>query len=317
MPTPTSEESAASRAERRREQQRRRKAERRERARRPAAAARRELPHVALLVPAAAGLLLAGYLAATSWAGTGPAACAPGSDCDLVQESRYAWLLGIPIAAYGAAVYAGLVLVAAAVASRRLHGLLALGLSGVGLAVSLYLTAVSVFELGATCLWCLTSLALVATCFGVAVVRRPDPASGDRAFLAGSAAAAAVVVAGLHLHYQGVFSPTAGPEDPRLRALAVHLSESGARFYGASWCPHCNQQKELFGASADRLPYVECSPGGRGTPQAPACRDAGIRAYPTWTLDGERHRGLLSPVELARRTDFAWTEAGSGSAQGR
>ena len=37
----------------------------------------------------------------------------------------------------------------------------------------------------------------------------------------------------VHLHYQGVFDPAAGPEDPRLRALAEHLTEAGARFYGA------------------------------------------------------------------------------------
>ena len=61
------------------------------------------------------------------------------------------------------------------------------------------------------------------------------------------------------------------------RALAEHLAEEGALFYGASWCPHCQEQKRLFGASASRLPYIECSPAGRNTPQAPSCNSAGVQ----------------------------------------
>ena len=94
------------------------------------------------------------------------------------------------------------------------------------------------------------------------------------------------------------------PEDPMVRALAEHLADEGAEFYGASWCPHCQEQKRLFGASADRLPYVECSPGGQGTPQASACAAAGVRQYPTWFIGGRRFEEVLTLPRLAELTGF-------------
>ena len=75
---------------------------------------------------------------------------------------------------------------------------------------------------------------------------------------------ATLLVGGLHLHYSGVFDAAAGPEDPQLQALAIHLADSGVKFYGAYWCPRCQEQKAVFEASAKRLPYVECSSGGQG-----------------------------------------------------
>ena len=80
--------------------------------------------------------------------------------------------------------------------------------------------------------------------------------------------AAIALVLGLNLHFSGFFDPAAGAEDPYLEALATHLQDNGARFYGAYWCPACQKQKALFTASADRLPYVECTPGGRDGPRA-------------------------------------------------
>ena len=84
---------------------------------------------------------------------------------------------------------------------------------------------------------------------------------------AGRGALAALVILLLHANYVAPQAEPAGPEDPMTRALAEYLTEEGALFYGASWCPHCQEQKRLFGASASRLPYIECSPAG---PQHPA-----------------------------------------------
>jgi thiol-disulfide isomerase/thioredoxin len=117
-------------------------------------------------------------------------------------------------------------------------------------------------------------------------------------------AIAGAVVLGLHLHFSGLFDPAAGPEDPYLKALATHLKDKGALFYGAYWCPRCQEQKELFTASAQRLPYVECSPQGRKGPVSLACQDAEIREYPTWLIGSKRHTGVLALAELARVSRF-------------
>jgi hypothetical protein len=67
----------------------------------------------------------------------------------------------------------------------------------------------------------------------------------------------------------------------KLDDFATCIKNSGAKFYGAFWCPHCRDQKAMFGSSVKFLPYVECStPDGRS--QNNTCNDAGIRGYPTW-----------------------------------
>lgn len=87
-----------------------------------------------------------------------------------------------------------------------------------------------------------------------------------------------------------------------LDSFAACLSEKGATFYGAFWCPHCNNQKKLFGTSAKLLPYTECStPDSKGTTQA--CQDAGIQSYPTWIFaDGSRLTGEQTLQTLAEKT---------------
>lgn len=81
--------------------------------------------------------------------------------------------------------------------------------------------------------------------------------------------------------------------------LAMCMKEQGAIFYGAFWCPHCQNTKALFGNSAKLLPYVECStPNGQG--QTQECKDAGIQSYPTWKRpDGAELKGEHSIAELA------------------
>jgi hypothetical protein len=67
----------------------------------------------------------------------------------------------------------------------------------------------------------------------------------------------------------------------RLDAFASCVKESGAKYYGAFWCPNCKNQEALFGRSAKLLPRIECStPDGKG--QLQVCQDAGIEGYPTW-----------------------------------
>ncbi|MEK7623836.1 MAG: hypothetical protein AAB408_04195 [Patescibacteria group bacterium] len=104
-----------------------------------------------------------------------------------------------------------------------------------------------------------------------------------------------VVIGGLFIiKRQG--SP--GPLD----GLAQCIKDSGAVFYGAFWCPHCQSQKKSFGRSEKYLPYVECStPNGQG--QTVACIEKKIESYPTWTFaDGSTETGALSIERLAEKT---------------
>ena len=84
--------------------------------------------------------------------------------------------------------------------------------------------------------------------------------------------------------------------------LSEHLSRIGARFFGAWTCPACVRQMELFGKQAAVLvPYVECRMPEQRPKEAAACREAEVRAYPTWLLpDGQRKEGVQSIDELSR-----------------
>ena len=90
------------------------------------------------------------------------------------------------------------------------------------------------------------------------------------------------------------------------KELAGYLTEQGAKMYGAFWCSHCIDQKEIFGAGAE-IPYVECFPDGwqRGAELATSCKAVEITGFPTWILpDGTRVEGEKSLVELAKATGF-------------
>mgnify|MGYP001610879759 CR=1 FL=1 len=80
------------------------------------------------------------------------------------------------------------------------------------------------------------------------------------------------------------------------------LKEKGAVFYGAFWCPHCNDQKKLFGTAKRLLPYVECStPDGKS--QRAVCAEKNIAGYPEWHFaDGAKENGLVSLARLAEKT---------------
>lgn len=95
-----------------------------------------------------------------------------------------------------------------------------------------------------------------------------------------------------------LFSCSSFPNSYEAR-LADHLNATGAKMYGAYWCPHCAAQKEYFGAAEGRLPYIECDPEGFNA-QPDLCQAEAIEAYPTWIIDGQRYRGSQRLGKLAR-----------------
>ena len=87
-------------------------------------------------------------------------------------------------------------------------------------------------------------------------------------------------------------------------ALAEHLSSVGAIKYGAYWCPHCYDQKQLFGEKAfSKIRYIECAPDGENS-QTDACSSAGIQGFPTWIINGKAYSGTQSLEKLAELTKY-------------
>lgn len=88
----------------------------------------------------------------------------------------------------------------------------------------------------------------------------------------------------------------------RYDAFAKCLSDKKAKMYGLYWCPHCADQKEMFGESFHYVTYVECGLPGRSGEQQ-SCKDAGVKLFPTWEFpDGERDERVLSFEYLSQKT---------------
>ena len=262
-------------------------------------------PNWPLLVLAVLGMALSAYLSFTAWQGKLVVFCTEGAGCDVVLNSRWSTLFGMPTSFWGFLTYALL----AAVAWNRYADTQwrwAWVISLFGLLFSLYLTSISFFELKAACPYCLTSLGIITIIFIMTTLQRPEnlPKFSWGPWLGKTVGVAAAAIVALHLHYAGYWGDGPKPEDPWVRALAEHLTKSDVKFYGASWCPHCQEQKKLFGGSAKRIPYIECSPGGPQAPQASVCKELDIKSYPTWVINGQRQTGVLPLDTLAQLSKF-------------
>ncbi len=251
-----------------------------------------------LAAQAAVGSIVSAYLLVSKTAHT-TTYCPLGSGCDVVQSSRYAVAFGIPVALLGLAYYAVLLVLGLRRFRSERRWALALPVAGMGVGASIIFTAVQQTAIRATCSLCVLSGLLSLGIFIYLVARRPQRPPGATW---GWMSVATLAAVGFLLLGYGASAPQVAANDYATE-LAKHLSASGAKFYGAYWCPHCADQKAMFGQAARLLPYIECDPRSpAGQPQV--CAAAGVRAYPTWEINGQRYEGVLSLDELARLSGY-------------
>jgi glutaredoxin len=95
----------------------------------------------------------------------------------------------------------------------------------------------------------------------------------------------------------GVYASMA-PSTGKYDDFAQCLTEKGFTMYGAYWCPHCANQKAMFGSSFKYVNSVECDPNGNN-PQPQLCQQKGITGYPTWIYNDQRLSGEQSIESLS------------------
>jgi hypothetical protein len=84
--------------------------------------------------------------------------------------------------------------------------------------------------------------------------------------------------------------------------FAQCLASKQATMYGLYWCPHCIEQKEMFGKSFHYVPYVECAIKG-SSEVAPPCKIAGVKLFPSWQFGSDPPKeGVLSLEALSDKT---------------
>jgi uncharacterized membrane protein len=258
----------------------------------------------------------------------GTVAC-PTAGCNEVLDSAYATLFGLPITVFGGLAYATMLLLASIplaiqshqatqkqqssavnVWSWRLMFIVATAM----VMCSAYLMYLLFFEIQAWCPYCIASALFSATLLIVTIMGYPWEDWGQLGFN-GLVVAMITLIAILGV-YNGL-SPTSTDSTtgasyqittrsgPAELELARHLQTIGVKKYGAYWCPHCQEQKQLFGQPAfAMINYIECDPQGKN-PQPQLCQAAGITGYPTWEIQGELYPGRLSLEKLADLSDYS------------
>jgi uncharacterized membrane protein/glutaredoxin len=278
---------------------------------------------VAMAVLATIGAIDTGAITLKRWGLLGPLSCPGGAEgCDKVLNSAWGSVLGQPLSLYGFLAYAAVLLLAVLplvlngesrfqLQERSRWGLFLLS---TGMAVfSLLLMGLLVFQIQAFCFFCVLSALLSLSLFVLSLLGG-DWADRGQLLFRGVLVALVVALVGLGwaasadrpaaLAGKGVPPPVLSTSTASKLALADHLRSSGAVMYSAYWCPHCHEQKELFGREATgRLRIVECAADGRNSEKS-LCDSKKIEGFPTWEINGSLDSGVKPLEVLAERSGF-------------
>lgn len=126
-----------------------------------------------LVLLAAVGIGIALYLTLYKVGVIGVLSCSVGS-CETVNTSKWSMLMGIPIAAWGLAAYAALLVLAMAGSTEAREASVPIARMIVALAAwsvlfSAWLTYLELFVIHAICIWCVTSALLWVVILAVSV----------------------------------------------------------------------------------------------------------------------------------------------------
>jgi uncharacterized membrane protein len=123
---------------------------------------------IAAAVLAVIGIGVTAYLVWERYHGNAPF-CAVGGGCLTVQRSEFSTVAGVPVAFLGLVAYVGLLL--CALVPRQWAALASLFITILGLMLSAYLTYLELFQIHATCEYCVTSAIVVGLSLLLSIAR--------------------------------------------------------------------------------------------------------------------------------------------------
>jgi uncharacterized membrane protein len=294
---------------------------------------------------ATAGVINTAYLTYLRFTST----TCPTNTC-AVLASRYATVFGQPLSLFGLLAYLGIVVLALAPLlinaetqkSLRTEWedktwLMLFAGTGAMLVFSLYLMNVMFSEFvfggaklgaGGICPFCLFSAVSAAAMFGLTLFGKTWDERGPL-FSIGAIVSLITLVGSLV-----IYQPQQAPENAGLvtdgngkpvysydttsgeaeKQLARHLKNTGAMMYGAYTCPHCCDQKLMFGkeAVAEDMPYTECNPKGKKADPETCQREITESSkqtgqqggFPTWKINGKYYTGTKQLKDLATASGY-------------
>ena len=282
---------------------------------------------VVMAVLATIGVIDTGSITLSKWGWIGDLSCSSTglfgcNGCEKVLSSAWGSLLGQPLALFGLLGYGAVLLMA--VVPLVLQGDLRVSLGqkswwglfllSTGMAVfSGVLLGVMAFGIRDCCPFCILSAGLSSALFVLSLIGGDWEDRGQLIF-SGVITALLVGVIGLGWAASvgrpvvdsapGVAPPVRSESNAGQIALAEHLTASGAKIYTAYWCPHCHDQKEMFGRQAtEKLTVIECAPDGRNS-QRELCEAKKIEGYPSWEIQGQLDSGVKPLAKLAEVSGY-------------
>ncbi|MBD0263970.1 MAG: vitamin K epoxide reductase family protein [Tolypothrix sp. Co-bin9] len=268
--------------------------------------------------------------------------------CNDVLSSPWGTVFGQPLALFGFLAYTSMLIFALAPLAikgaenkhkrQKLENVTWLLLLAGAIAMTVfsgYLMYLLAFQIKAVCLYCIGSALfslslLVLTLIGhvwedlgqiffTAIIVGMVTLIGTLGVYAGINPSGAIAESTSGKPVQISFTPTVAP-NPEFGwqttttsgeaelALARHLAKIGAKEYSAYWCPHCHEQKLLFGKEAEQIiednnVKVECAGDSpKGKPDV--CKAAKVEGFPTWIINGKSYGGVQNLQELATNSGY-------------
>ncbi len=287
---------------------------------------------ISMAVLATIGVIDTGSITLSRWGWLGAIACPGGSEgCDKVLNSAWGTLVqgenfSVPLSFVGLIAYLGVLIMAIApllpglsenkteLSRRTWWGLF---LASCGMSVfSLILIGLMLIKINALCFFCFLSAFISLSLLILSIIGGAWEDSGKLIFR-GFLFSLIVLLAGLiwastvDPNRKDSFSESQGSA-PVVQSvsnqdkinLAEYLTNSGIVQYSAYWCPHCHEQKEMFGkAAAAKLNIIECAIDGQNNQHA-LCQSKGIEGFPSWEINGEIYSGVRSLNELAKLSKY-------------
>ena len=291
---------------------------------------------VAIAILSTVGIIDTGSITLNKWGWIGNLNCPGGIDgCDKVLNSPWGTLFqtsnfSVPLSLIGLISYLLILLMAIFplipifksqknnISELTWWGLFYLSTST--FIFSIILISIMIFKIKAFCFFCILSC-LISLSLLLINLFGGNWEDYGKLFFRGFLMSVAVLLAGLiwsssvdpsskeiSNNIQGMPPAVIAISSTEKIKLAEHLTKEGAVMYNAYWCPHCHDQKEMFGKEAtEKLNLVECAKDGYNN-KRDLCEAKGITGFPSWEINGSIESGVKTLKELAELSNYKNTK---------
>ena len=289
-------------------------------------------PKIAIALLSTIGIVDTGSITLKNWGLLSSLSCPGGNGCDVVLNSPWGTLFSnnqfnVPLSLAGLITYSTILLITIILTLKifspkekfnKVLWWLLYSISCGSSVFSFLLINIMFFKIEAFCIFCILSALLSFSIFILTIIGAQFE-NRETMFYRGITITFIVLLGGLIWSNQVDPSKAGEIIDPIEKSsplvttksskqkveFAKFLNENNIVMYSAYWCPHCHDQKQLFGKTAtDELKIIECAKDGVNN-QYELCQQKGIDGFPSWEINNKIYSGTRGIQELADITGYS------------